>query len=181
MDELEIMQLISSRLEAAGIAYMVTGSIAAAIFGPPRMTRDIDVVLELDAAQTDLIVSLFAADFLADPDSIRTAVRERGMFNLIHRDAVIKVDFIVRKDTSYRQTEFQRRQRTLVAGRPIWVVAVEDLLLSKLLRAQPSHSELQLRDVRAVIESGHPIDRHYIEQWAAELGIMDLWREVQTS
>lgn len=179
MNEIDILQLVASRLETAGIAYMVTGSIAATVFGHPRMTRDVDIVVELGTAQAGAIVHLFAHDFLADSDSIRHAIREQGMFNLIHCEAVIKIDFIVRKDSPYRRMEFQRRQKATLGDRAIWVVTIEDLILSKLLWAQPSHSELQLRDVHTLVASGRPLERGYIERWAAELGIMELWREVQ--
>lgn len=181
MNELDILHVVVSRLEAAGIAYMVTGSIAATIFGPPRMTRDVDLVIELEPIQgADIIQALFAADFLSDADSIRNAIRDRGMFNLIHREEVIKVDFIVRKNTPYREMEFQRRQKTLLGGEPVWVATPEDLILSKLLWAKPSHSEVQMRDVRGLVGSGRRLDRPYIDRWAAELGIMDQWQEVQT-
>lgn len=43
MDEqFEFLQLVVARLEAARIPYMLTGSLALAIYALPRMTRDID-------------------------------------------------------------------------------------------------------------------------------------------
>ena len=38
---------VAARLDAARIGYMLTGSIAAGVYGQPRMTRDIDVVAVL--------------------------------------------------------------------------------------------------------------------------------------
>ena len=45
--ELEVLGIVAERLESAGIAYMVTGSIAMNYYAVPRMTRDIDLVVEL--------------------------------------------------------------------------------------------------------------------------------------
>jgi len=96
MDEqLEFLKLIASRLDSAGIPYMMTGSMAMAIYSIPRMTRDIDLVVEVTPADVDRIVGLFSEDCYIDQDSVRQAVRAHGMFNIIHNDWVIKADFII--------------------------------------------------------------------------------------
>ena len=45
---------IVARLDRAGIPYMLTGSLVIAYYGEPRATRDVDVVIDPDAAaETD--------------------------------------------------------------------------------------------------------------------------------
>ncbi len=51
-EELEVLTMIAERLEAAGIPYMVIGSFAANYYAVPRMTRDIDLVVELSTRPT---------------------------------------------------------------------------------------------------------------------------------
>jgi hypothetical protein len=46
-EELEILKEVTRRLDRAKFAYMVTGSIATNLYTIPRMTRDIDIVVEL--------------------------------------------------------------------------------------------------------------------------------------
>lgn len=59
MDEqLEFVKLIASRLDSVGIPYMMTGSMAMAVYSVPRMTRDIDLVVEVKPVDVDKIVSL---------------------------------------------------------------------------------------------------------------------------
>ena len=41
-DEIAFVKLIASRLEAAGVNYMITGSVAMMFYAVPRMTRDIE-------------------------------------------------------------------------------------------------------------------------------------------
>ena len=178
-EELEILKLIADRLDAACVPYMVSGSIAMSYYAQPRMTRDIDIVVELTATDIDRVAALFSPDFYCDADMIREAVARQGMFNVIHSESVIKVDFIVRKNTPYRRTEFARRRHITVDETALWLVAAEDLLLSKLAWAKPSHSELQLDDVRNLIASVPDLDWPYIEQWAADLTVTDLLREVR--
>lgn len=118
-DQLAVLHLVTARLERAGIAHMISGSTAMNYYGQPRMTRDIDVVIELPEAGVDRFVDTFAGDFYCHPDAVRTAVAQRGLFNLIHLERLVKVDFIVRQDTPYRREEFARRHaRNLVESVP---------------------------------------------------------------
>ncbi|MEO6028163.1 MAG: hypothetical protein ABIR79_14965 [Candidatus Binatia bacterium] len=110
---------------------------------------------------------------------IRQAVDHQSSFNLIHTPSVIKVDFIVRKDAPYRRVEFDRRRALTVDGHVIQVVSPEDLVLSKLVWAKPSRSEVQLRDVGNVLRSVPALDWGYLERWASELTVADLLAEVR--
>jgi hypothetical protein len=99
---------------------------------------------------------------------------------VIHRDAIVKVDVIVRKNTAYRIEEFRRRRIVDVDGHPLWMIAPEDLILSKLLWAKDSRSELQLRDVRGILAlQGAALDAGYLDRWATSLSVDALLREVQ--
>ena len=58
-NELDIVRDVSQRLDHAGITYMLTGSMAMNYYAQPRMTRDIDMVVELAAADANKIVDVF--------------------------------------------------------------------------------------------------------------------------
>lgn len=178
-DELAILGLVTSRLDDAGIAYMVTGSLAAGYYAEPRMTRDADIVVELSVSDAPLMAAMFGAEFGADAELIASAIVSRRMFNLIHTTAVVKVDFILRRDEPYRHEEFRRRRRVNFGGVDLWIVSPEDLILSKLYWAKDSRSELQLRDVVGLIAAVPALDAAYMTKWAARLGLADLLREVQ--
>lgn len=53
----------------------------------------------------------------------------------------------------------------------IFVVSAEDLILSKLVWAKQSQSDLQLRDVRQMISAVSELDWKYMKKWATILGI----------
>ncbi|MDO8141843.1 MAG: hypothetical protein Q6358_10130, partial [Candidatus Brocadiales bacterium] len=72
INELEVLKIVVKRLESAGIPYMITGSIAANFYTTPRMTRDIDIVIEIGENNAEVLFSLFSDDFYIDKDSIRT-------------------------------------------------------------------------------------------------------------
>ncbi len=178
-DQLSVLKLVTSRLEAAAIPYMITGSMAAGHYAQPRFTRDIDLVVELRPGDAERMAALFQGEFDCDPTAIRRAITRESMFNLIHIEAIVKVDFVVRKSTRYHLEEFGRRRSVPIDGQPMWIVAPEDLILSKLLWAKDSRSELQLRDVRQVIDAQQGLDWTYLEQWARTLTAIGLLHEVR--
>ena len=63
----------------------------------------------------------------------------------------------------------------------ISVVAAEDLILSKLVWAKQSRSDLQLGDVRQMTSTVSDLDWKYMKKWAAVLGVDDLLREAETN
>lgn len=132
-DELEVLKLVAQRLDGMAIPYMVSGSMAMNYYAEPRMTRDIDVVVALEPSDAARVVAAFGDDFYLDEDALRGAIAQRGTFNLIHDQRVVKVDFIVRKDTEFRRTEFSRRRPVRIDDSTVWIVSPEDLLLSKLV------------------------------------------------
>jgi hypothetical protein len=84
---------------------------------------------------------------------------EFAICNLIHDYHIIKIDFVVRKDTPYRRKEFFRKRKVSVDGQDLSVVRSEDLILSKLEWAKDSKSEIQLRDVQNLLQSVKNLDR----------------------
>jgi hypothetical protein len=176
--ELEVLQEVSRRLEKAGIAYMITGSTAANFYTVPRMTRDIDIVVELSDRDIARFIESFEKGFYLESETVQEAIRKKGMFNLIHHGYVIKIDFVVRKDSEYRRKEFARRRKISVDDQTFYLVSPEDLILSKLHWAKDTESEVQLSDVRNLLQSVKGLNRPYLARWAKRLGIESLYKKV---
>ncbi|HMH18693.1 MAG TPA: hypothetical protein VK572_11170 [Burkholderiales bacterium] len=170
--ELEVLQDALARLEHEGVAYMLTGSLALSYYAEPRMTRDIDLVVEFAGGDPKRLAALFEPEYYVSEADVERALRERGMFNVLHLEKLVKLDLIVRKDELFRRHEFGRRVRVHLAGFDIWIATREDLILSKLVWAQPSGSELQLRDVGTLLAGGADIG--YLRRWAGGLGVAEL-------
>jgi hypothetical protein len=177
LEELEVLKIVSERLEAAQLPFMLTGSFAMAYYGKPRMTRDLDIVVSLSEEDVSGLVATLSTDFYIDAESVRSAVASQRLFNLMHLATSIKVDLIVRKSSEYRQVEFARRQPVELSGVKTWIVSREDLILSKLVWAKDSGSELQRRDVRTLLDDS--MDRAYLGRWAARLGVAEALAEIE--
>ena|ERR1041385_1711621 len=174
--ELDVLRDVSQRLESSRIEFMLTGSMAMNFYAQPRMTRDLDLVVRLDADQTNLLISLFESDYYVDRQAVARAVAQRSMFNLIHNETLIKFDCILLKTQEYRQEEFARRQKITLGDFETWIVTREDLILSKLYWARDSRSELQLRDVKNLLSS--ECDMSYLYSRAQDLGVKPLLEEI---
>lgn len=104
----ELLAVVVERLDRAGVPYMVTGSLASSYYGEPRLTRDVDIVIDPEPAALDrLVTDLVSADFYVDLGAAREALANRSQFNAIG-PAADKVDFVIRRDRPFSLEEFGR-------------------------------------------------------------------------
>lgn len=178
-EEFEVLKEVCQRLEKSGIPYMITGSTAGNLYALPRMTRDIDLVIEIEKKGAARLVEIFKDHFYVDKDSVTEAIENRGMFNIIHNRLLFKIDFIIRKDSPYRKLEFERRRQIQAEGVSLWVVTPEDLILSKLFWAKESFSEMQLGDVRNLLRTLKDIDTRYLAEWVRSLDLKKVYEKVK--
>jgi hypothetical protein len=179
----EFFELVVRTLEDLGIPYMVTGSVGAMLYGEPRMTNDMDVVLELTPSWIDPLLSRFPpAEFCSPPhEVVLDEIHRRGQFNIIHSGSGSKVDLILRKTTDFAEEEFSRRRPcTFTEEVDCQSASPEDIILSKLLSFREGGSEKHLRDIRGVLGvMGDAIDREYILRWVGRLGLTRVWERVR--
>jgi hypothetical protein len=67
----------------------------------------------------------------------------------------------------------------MLEDQEVYFVAAEDLILSKLAWAKDSRSEMQLNDVRNLLQYVKGLNRSYLSRWAKTLGVASLYREVR--
>jgi len=162
---------VLDRLEALDIRYYVTGSWASAVYAEPRMTRDIDLVLDIMPADYERhIRPTFEHDFLVN-DPIDLGGRWIG--GLIHKVEIARVDLLFGRDDPWARSAMDRRRRVdhALLGE-VRVIAPEDLVIAKL-EWSGGTSELQLRDVRSIIRLVEDLDWSYLGHWAASLRLVD--------
>ena len=183
MSQQEILIHVVQTLTSARIDYMVTGSVASSLQGEPRSTHDIDlvVVLSRDAIPT-LTAAFPSPDYYLSEDSIRDAIRQKSMFNLLFLQDGEKVDFWLLTDEPFDRSRFARKRVETVFGIQLNVSAPEDTILAKLRWAKLSGgSEKQFTDALRVFEvQGSSLDLAYLNRWATQLGVEDDWRRLQS-
>lgn len=182
MELTELLKRAISILEGKDITYMVVGSVATIGYGEYRLTADIDIVVALSADQAGALCDSFPMpDFYVSREAAREAVRIRRQFNVIHPASGFKIDFMMARSDPWGKSQLARRQRIqIMPGVPGYVAAPEDIIMSKMLYYKEGGSEKHLRDIAGIMkESPGQVDRSYVEHWAQELGLMEIWIRIQ--
>lgn len=161
-----------------GIRFHLTGGIASVYYGEPRLTQDIDIVIDNKATRNSLtrfLESLEGSDFLFDAESVHNAVADEGMFQLLDAQESLKLDVYPRElipgelSRSVLQEVFE--------GETIPVVSCGDAAVSKLIWVSKGSAKSR-RDLRQIFHLASQSDRRFIEQLSEQLGLLDLLHEV---
>ncbi|MBI5833106.1 MAG: hypothetical protein HZB16_12480 [Armatimonadetes bacterium] len=101
-------------------------------------------------------------------------------FKVIHIPSGLKIDLVFKRARAFSAAEFgRRRTRPLRSGAEVSVASPEDLVLAKLEFFRDGGSDKHLRDIAGILRvSGDLVDRDYIERWADQLGVADIWHDL---
>jgi hypothetical protein len=177
----ELLIRVVRALDAAGIAHMVTGSIASSAQGEPRASHDIDLVVVLQTEDVGRLSAEFPSpEYYMDEAAALEAVRKKRHFNLISTRDGDKVDFWLLTDQPFDLARFARRRPMEFHGARVPVSSPEDTILQKLLWARKSGgSEKHFLDALRVYEvQVGVLDVSYIAQWVEALGLAESWKRL---
>ena len=161
---------------------MLTGSWASSVQGEARLTHDIDLLVDLPAADNDRLVQAFPPpEFYVSELAVQDAVRNRSQFNVLSTGDGDKIDFWLLTDEPFDRSRFSRRRRIPLFGQEIPISTPEDTILAKLRWASlMGGSVKQETDAQRVYESQHRnLDLAYIERWVADLGVGEEWARLK--
>jgi hypothetical protein len=184
MQQADLFLLFTIPLEQGGIQYMVSGSVASMVYGEPRLTNDIDIILYLGRGDAAVISSAFPSDaFYCPPEEVITIESRRtrrGHFNLIHHDTGHKADMYVCGDDPLHAWGFSKRREIPIAeGSSLWVAPPEYVIIRKLEYFKEGGSEKHKTDIRGILEvSGDGLDKQVLRKWVEILGISGAWQEI---
>jgi hypothetical protein len=171
-------------IETIPIEYMVSGSIASILYGKPRLTQDMDVVVVLPIREIDAFARLFDPEkyYCPPTETMREEVvlGEQGHFNIIDQNTGFKIDIYPAGNDSLIAWGLENKKKiSLIEGEDVWVAPPEYVILKKLSYYLEGGSQKHLEDIRGMIEvSGNQIDVSIIEDWSSKLGLMDGWKQV---
>lgn len=178
MSQQHLLAEVIQTLEKSEGHYMLTGSFASSLQGEPRLSHDIDLIVVIAESAIPKLTARFPPpDFHLDEYSIRTAIKMKTMFSLLHVVEGDKVDFWMLTDEPFDVSRFNRKRKVHALGLEIYVSSPEDTILAKLRWAKMSGgSERQSRDALRVYEVQHDIlDMRYLQEWVGKLGVEEYW------
>src|SRR2546426_357758 len=152
MEQLDFLRLAIEILERLQIPYLVCGSVASGAYGEPRMTRDIDIVIDLRLGRiSDLCEQFPAPEFYVSKEAARDAVRQGTQFNVVHPTTGNKIDFMISRDDVWSRQQLARRRREKLFGTlEGFTASPEDVIISKMRYYQEGGSEKHLRDITGI-------------------------------
>jgi len=167
------------------ISYFVTGGMAVLVWGRPRFTADIDIIVEFQKkdikAFAKALESLGEHGYI-DEEMMKEAVEREDEFNFIDGNTGIKVDFWILKDNVFNKNRIKRKISRKILDHEVYFISPEDLILSKLVWGKDSPSTRHLEDSRSVIEvSRDQLDEKYLKSWAKQLNVLEelnkIWQQ----
>ena len=164
-------------LTSLGIRYVIGGSVAATIYGEPRATLDLDVVIEADGSTALKLVERLRAEFYVEEEDALQAVRYGTSFNAIHYDAGLKIDFFIAEKSAKVREQFNRARVVELAEGPASFYSPEDVVVWKLkwYRMGGEESDRQWRDIIGILRlAQEPLDDAYLDRMAAAFEVTDL-------
>ncbi|MGE0157818.1 MAG: nucleotidyl transferase AbiEii/AbiGii toxin family protein [Gemmatimonadales bacterium] len=176
----DLVGLFAQPLERLGVRYMITGGVAAVVYGDPRFTRDIDIVLEMAPADAPRPAAAFDPNVFYVPPLealIEESERERyGHFNLIHRESALRAHiYLSGSDPLHTWGLANRRSLPLAIG-TVAVAPAEYVIVRKLEYYRDSQSDRHLRDIAWMLRiSGDQIDADFLERCETERDLSGEW------
>ena len=183
-EDSELFLIFVRPLNRLGVAYMVTGSAASMAYGVPRVTLDIDMVLELTASQAGLLPTAFPPDeFYCPPREVIDVELERvarGHFNVIHTQTGFKADFYPVGGDPLHQWAMAQRRRVQMFGETVMLAPPEYVIIRKLEYFDEGGSDKHLRDIRGMLDiSGDLIATAELESMIRERYLDEAWERVK--
>jgi len=179
----DLLDLFVVPLARAGIAHLVSGSVASMFYGEPRATLDVDVAIQLPAGRIPLLESCFPSDAFYLPPAevlhIELSRPTHGHFNVIHLDSGYKADFYPSRDHPYLSWAVSRAVPLDLGEVTIRLAPPEYVILWKLEFLRLSREDKHVRDIRGILQvSADRIDLPFLKQAIRETGLQEPWELV---
>jgi hypothetical protein len=183
MPEPDLLTLFVEPLQALGFDYMVTGSVASMLYGEPRLTNDVDLVLDLGPADAPKLRAAFSSsDYCCPPETeirLEAGRAARGHVNILHLPTALKADIYFAGDEWLHRWALPRCRRLEVGSLSVRLAPPEYVVVRKLSFYREGGSSKHIRDVRALLEARRSeLDLDSLRVLAAREGVLELWREV---
>jgi len=182
MSQFELLIKTISFLNDEKIPYMLVGSFVSSIYGEPRSTQDIDLVVQLHKSKIPNLIANFPPPrYYIEEELILFALQNKRMFNLLDTNEGDKINFYIQKDESYENEKFSRKVEKNIFGHPLVILSPEDTILSKLdWCIKSGMSEKQFKDALRVYQyQKENLDMYYIEEKAKLLNIFELFNKIK--
>lgn len=168
----ELAERVVKACEDEGVEHMVTGALAVSYYGIPRSTKDVDLVISVEATNAigRVIARLETLIEFGAQVQFDTLTWGRRHIGRPREGFPFQVELFELFDDPFVQAQFRRKQRLFSPqlNRSTWLPTPEDVVVQKLRWGRNKDLD-DARDVLAV-QGPETLDMDYIEQWCADHG-----------
>lgn len=180
-----LVGLFVAPLNRAGVEYAVTGGLAAIVYGHPRLTLDVDLVIRLGHTASATFAALWSpAEFYCPPVEVIDEERARvvnGHFNVIHSETAMRADVYLAGTDPLQAWALTHAVTREIQGEPVRFAPIEYVIVYKLRYAAMGGSDRHVRDVARMIEvSRDTVDQATLDYWIDRRGLSALWSRALT-
>jgi len=172
----EVITLVCNFLNRENIGYVIVGGLTAILYGIPRTTMDVDLIISLKEENIPKLVKYMREnDFFANKEDLKSALSEKTHCTIQDKKSLLRLDVKgVYSKGDKRSLEnsvsFNYQGITCYISRP------EDLIANKLLY----DSEQDIRDAEGVYARQLPkLDQTYLTEAAEALGVREELAELK--
>lgn len=180
-DQDNLFAVFCERLAAAGIDYMVTGSVATTVYGEPRLTHDVDLVVSLGKVSPALLAAQFPeSEFYCPPEeviAVEAQRAQRGHINIIAHSTGFKADVYFISHDPLHQWAMAHRRTVALGNGTLAIAPPEYVIVRKLEFFREGGSRKHLRDI-ASIRAQTPLVQAFIDEQIRERGLGKEWQAV---
>ena len=132
MTILEIASEVVGNLEKLEVDYMVVGSFSSSLYGIPRSTRDLDVVVNWGARAVRELTNKLGPKYKLD-QQLSFEMVTMTIRNIVEvPDSDFKIELFHLSEDAHDVERFRRRRRVPFAGTSASVASPEDVVITKL-------------------------------------------------
>jgi len=175
---------VTGYLEAAGIEFLIGGSLASSLWGQERTTHDADVAALLTIQQFELLEPMVKWPYVLDSQDMRESLaspREFASGQILNGESLDKIDLFILPTDDYTAAQLKnRRYIEVIPGRTLPFATPEDTVITKLRWFVLGNkiSDRQWNDIVQVLEmQAGNLDTAYLDLWASHFGLSELLAE----
>lgn len=185
MRALEPFLEIVGRLSKLESPFVVSGGVQAIVYGEPRLTNDIDLVLALERREIPRLAELFPADSYYTPPievlEIEVSRSSRGHFNIVSHHSSARADVYLPGTGLLERWAIAERHFLEIQGVQFPFAPLEYSIVKKLEFYRQGLSDRHLRDLGALWRiSGTKIDESLLLGFLSERGLSELWQRAKS-
>ncbi|MGC4005704.1 MAG: hypothetical protein QM811_22320 [Pirellulales bacterium] len=151
--------------------------MASSLYGNPRFTNDLDVVVDLESRHLDSLLQKFPQPpYYISEAAVKDAILRRTQFNIIDVVEGFKVDVMVPERNEFNTSRFARK-RILPLGPTAFAnyASPEDVVLKKMEYYRDGESEKHIKDIETILQMRNTeLDFTYLRNWSERLGLSSI-------